>query len=110
MTDYTQLCRHYFAAFTNRSVASLGAMFSPNITLRDWETEARGKAAVLEAIRKSFASVTSLQIEVLCQISQERLVASELKIIVNDTDQILVLDLIEFDTTDLISSIHAYKG
>jgi hypothetical protein len=55
----------YFSAWNAHDVPALVALFTPAGTLRDWDVEVHGAAAVGEANAKIFAAVPNIKIEVL---------------------------------------------
>lgn len=85
-------------------------MFSEDIVLRDWKISVSGKAKALEETRKNFQSATSIEIEVLATYENQNTVAAELKITVDKTEKLYVVDVITFDSKGQIASIRAYKG
>jgi hypothetical protein len=103
-------CIEYFELFSNKDLKRLEEMFSDEITLRDWEIQEKGKSSVLQANKKIFDSVKSISVNPIHIYSDEQTVIAELEIMVNNTDRILVVDLISFDETGKIIKISAYKG
>ena len=85
-------------------------MFSIDISLRDWEIEATGIDNVIEANTKIFNSVETIVINPLRIYQEQQTVIAEIEIVVNDTEKILVTDILEFDDTNKIKFIRAYKG
>lgn len=85
-------------------------MFADDIILRDWKIRVMGKERALEETHKNFKSATSIEIEVLATYESQNTVAAELKITVDKTEELYVVDVISFNSNDQIESIRAYKG
>ena len=85
-------------------------MFADAITLRDWKIRVVGKAAALTETRKNFEAVQSLQIDVLAAYEREGGAAVELKIVINGSDTIYVVDVFDFDADGRIAAIRAFIG
>ena len=85
-------------------------MFSIDVSLRDWEIEATGIDNVIAANTKIFNSVETIVINPLSIYQEQQTVIAEIEIIINDTEKILVADILEFDDTNKIKFIRAYKG
>ena len=86
------------------------AMFSDDIVLRDWKIRVSGKKLALEETRKNFEAADSIGIEVLSTYGNENTVAAELKITVDNTEDLYVVDVITFNSEGQIESIRAYLG
>lgn len=102
--------RAYLEAYAAKDIAAVGAMLAEDVGLRDWNISVRGKAAALEATAANFAAAQSIAIEPLCLFESATGVAGELRIRVNDTIELFVVDVIEFDQHGLITDIRAYLG
>ena len=62
MHDLNALTRAYLADFSAKSLAGLEKRFSADVSLRDWEIGlVRGRAAVLEANKKIFDGVKTIE-------------------------------------------------
>tara|TARA_Y100000310_G_C20090827_1_gene538170 strand:+ start:45 stop:374 length:330 start_codon:yes stop_codon:yes gene_type:complete len=100
----------YFTAFSEKNIDKLRSMFSIDVSLRDWEIEATGIDNVIAANTKIFNSVETIVINPLSIYQEQQTVIAEIEIIINDTEKILVADILEFDDTNKIKFIRAYKG
>lgn len=110
MTSYLKgIARRYFEAFSSKDLNVLTGMFADDVTLKDWEIEAQGKEAVIQANKNIFDSVNSIAARPLRIVSENDLIAAELEILVNESQVIEVLDLIRFNDFQLITSITAFK-
>jgi hypothetical protein len=110
MTERLDLVHAYLAAYAARDLAAIEPMFADAITLRDWKIRVVGKAAALAETRKNFEAVQSLAIDVLATCEREGGVAAELKIVVNGSDTIHVVDVFDIDAGGRITAIRAYLG
>ena len=114
MTDLVDIALKYFETFTNKDLEGLKEMFAENISLRDWEVEAKGIKDVLNANSDIFDSVNHMEViplRVWDFVSQEdNVVVAELKIELDDNEIELVTDILEFDKNNKIKAIRAYKG
>jgi hypothetical protein len=52
-----EACKNYFAVWNSHDGAAVGALFTPDGSLRDWDIEVSGAAAVGEANAKIFEAV-----------------------------------------------------
>lgn len=85
-------------------------MFSDNIILRDWKIRVIGKRNAIEETRKNFEAADSIEIDVLSIFENKNTVAAELKINVDKTEELYVVDVITFNAQGQIASIRAYLG
>ncbi len=100
----------YFKTFSEKNIDGLREMFDDNVTLRDWDIDKKGIESVLKANLNIFQSVKSINAIPQNIISENNFVFAELKIVVNDDDELKVVDLIEFNKKGKIISIKAFKG
>ena len=100
----------YFKTFSEKNIDGLREMFDDNVTLRDWEIDKKGIDSVLKANLNIFQNVKTINAIPQNIISENNFVFAELKIIINDNDELKVVDLIEFNTKGKIISIKAFKG
>ena len=108
--DLKSICLEYFETFSRKDLDGLGAMFTGDITLRDWEISATGIDEVLAANKKIFDSVEYIHVMPLHLYQDNNTVAAELSIVVSDAVHLSVVDIIKFNNAGKISSIRAYKG
>lgn len=102
--------KHYLDRYQNKDLDAVAEMFADNILLRDWKISVQGKQAAVAETRKNFQNAETIDIEVLNCMSNETSVSGELKIIVDSTEVLYVVDVLTFDTYGQISSIRAYIG
>ena len=100
----------YFKTFSEKNIDGLREMFDDNVTLRDWDIDKKGIQSVLNANLNIFQSVKSINAIPQNIISENNFVFAELKIIVNNAEELKVVDLIEFNKKGKIISIKAFKG
>ncbi len=100
----------YFEDFSSKDILSLKKVFANDIVLRDWEIEARGINAVIKANENIFNNVVSIFVEPQNLYQEDNIVIGELKIIINESEILYVVDLIEFNKENKIKRIYAYKG
>ena len=100
----------YFKDFSNKDISSLKKVFANDIFLRDWEIEAKGIDAVIKANQNIFDNVISIFVDPQNLYQEGNIVIGELKIVINDSEIIYVVDLIEFNEENKIKRIFAYKG
>ena len=108
--DYLLIAEKYFELFSNKDLIGLEEMFDINCSLRDWEINVTGKNKVLEANKKIFDSVETIEVKKINIYAQNNTIIAELLITINNTNELLVVDIIEFSKEGKITSIRAYKG
>lgn len=109
------IARTYFKTFEQKDLTALSKMFHENVTLKDWNIQAEGKAAVMAANKGIFDSVESLSVEVQKLYVSGLTVIAELCICVPDKVPLPVVDVITFNSEleggeFKIDSIVAYRG
>ena len=85
-------------------------MLADDVRLRDWNLAVAGRAAVLAETAKNFASAKSIAIEVLGVYESQTTVSGELRILVDGSIELYVVDVIDFNARDQIEAIRAYLG
>ena len=80
------------------------------IELRDWKISVSGKATAIAETKKNFSSAATIEIEILHTYESEQAVTGELRIVVNKTEVLYVVDVVTFNTDGKIKSIRAYIG
>ena len=100
----------YFKTFSEKNIDGLSEMFDDNVSLRDWDIDKKGIESVLKANLNIFQNVKTINAIPQNIISENNFVFAELKIVVNDSDELKVVDLIEFNKKGKIISIKAFKG
>ena len=100
----------YFKKFSEKNINGLREMFEDDVTLRDWDIDEQGIENVLKANLNIFQKIKTINIIPQNIISENNFIFAELKIIINDAEELKVVDLIEFNTKNKIISIKAFKG
>jgi ketosteroid isomerase-like protein len=103
-------CLEYLKKYAEKDLGSIEKMFADDIVLRDWKIRVEGKVKAVDETRKNFANARTIEIEVLSAYENENTVAAELKITVNTTEELYVVDVITLNTEGKIASIRAYLG
>lgn len=91
----------------NKNIGVVAAMFADDVVLRDWKTLVRGKAAALAEAEKNFRSARIIEITPLGLYEQDDTVAAELRIVVDGTITLHVVDVIRFNAQGNIQAIRA---
>ena len=110
MTELSAIAIQYFKDFSSKNIKTLKEHFSEDITLQDWEINAKGINEVIEANKKIFDEVESIKVNPIQIIDNENLLAAQLEITINGKEVIHVVDILKFNENNKISSIRAYKG
>ena len=100
----------YLKHYSDKNLVKIADMFADNVTLRDWTISVVGKEAALAETQKNFNAASRVDIEVLHIYETANGVAGELRIIVNETDVLYVVDVVTFNLDGKIESIRAYIG
>jgi len=100
----------YFKTFSEKDIDGLREMFDDDVTLRDWDIDKKGIENVLKANLNIFQNVKTINAIPQNIISENNFVFAELKIVVNEDEELKVVDLIEFNKKGKIISIKAFKG
>ena len=110
MMTLKEITSKYFKDFSSKDITSLKEVFANDIVLRDWEIEAQGFKAVIKANENIFDNVISIFVEPQNLYQEDNIVIGELKITINESEILYVVDLIEFNEENKIKRIYAYKG
>ena len=105
-----EICLLYLERYANKDLEGVAELFADDIILRDWKIRVVGKEKALAETRKNFDAVDSLQISILHTHEDGKTVAAELKIIIDDKEELYVIDVISFNDMNQIESIRAYVG
>lgn len=100
----------YLSKYAEKDLKSIDNLFSEDIVLRDWKIRVVGKKNALDETRKNFESANSIEIEVLSIYENAETVAAELKITVDGSEELFVVDVITINADGKINSIRAYLG
>ena len=105
-----ELCLSYLNKYAEKDLQAIELMFSEDIILRDWKIRVTGKKNALDETLKNFEAADSIRIEVLSIYENDYTVVAELKITVDDSEELYVVDVITFNSKGQIESIRAYLG
>jgi len=105
-----EICLSYLKKYAEKDLNGIEEMFSEDIILRDWKIRVEGKENTLKETRKNFENADSIEIEVLSTYENKDTVAAELKITVDYTEELCVVDVITINSNGKIKSIRAYLG
>ena len=100
----------YFKTFSEKNIDGLREIFDDNVTLRDWDIDEKGIESVLKANLNIFQHLKTINIIPQNIISENNFVFAELKIIIDNDEELKVVDLIEVNKKGKIVSIKAFKG
>jgi hypothetical protein len=105
-----ELCLMYLKLYAEKNLDGIAELFDDEVMLRDWHIVVHGKHNALQETRKNFESAESIAIEALFLYENQDSVAAELKITLNRSDELYVIDVVTFNPAGKIQSIRAYKG
>ena len=103
-------CIAYLQSYARKDHIAVATMFADDIVLRDWKILVRGKAATLAETERNFKSANSFEITPLGLYEYGDTVAAELKIVVDGTITLNVVDVIRFNAQGQIQANRAYLG
>ena len=107
--NLTEHAKNYFIVWSNKDVKKLASFFADEIRLQDWNLLCHGKNDVLDANASIFESVENLDVRVKSLSQVNNRIFAEIVVVANH-DEIPVVDIIEFDDQEKITSITAYRG
>lgn len=100
----------YLRAYEAKDILAIAQMLADVVTLQDWNLAVEGRGAVLEETEKNFAAVDTISIEVRRQFESGTYAAAELRITIDGTIVLDVVDSLRFSPDGKIEAIRAYKG
>jgi steroid delta-isomerase len=100
----------YLHHYETRNIAEISAMFSDEITLRDWKISVKGKVAALAETKLNFDSAKSIDIHLLRLYQATDSIVGELRVVVDGSIELFVIDVLDFDAEGRIKSIRAFLG
>lgn len=106
----SEIVRRYLEKYAEKDLDGVADMFAEDIVLRDWKIRVVGKAKAVDETRKNFESADSIAIAILATYENEDTVATELRITVDATEVLHVVDVIQVNAQGKISAIRAYVG
>lgn len=105
-----ELSLYYLESYAKKDLKSVAQLFADDIILRDWKIRVVGKEQALFETEKNFKAAQSLTIDVLSTYENNNSIAAELKIVVNETEELFVVDILTFNDEGKITSIRAFLG
>lgn len=100
----------YLEAYSRKDLEAVAGMFADDIALRDWKISVSGKETAVAETEKNFNSADSIRIEILNTYESDDAVAGELRITVDESEVLHVVDVVTYDADGRICSIRAYLG
>ncbi len=110
MTSRQTLFLNYLQHYAAKNLEAVAAMLADDVRLRDWKLAVVGKAAAVAETAKNFASAQSIAIQVLGVYENQNTVSGELRIVVDGSTELYVVDVIDFNAQNQIQAIRAYLG
>lgn len=104
-----ELALNYFRSFASKDLDRLRDLLHPDVTLRDWVIDVKGRDHVLAATKGIFDQFSSIRVTPLNVHVDGNTVIGELEITL-DAERIRVVDMIEYSPDRKIRAIRAYKG
>tara|TARA_Y100000114_G_scaffold92212_1_gene85686 strand:- start:634 stop:1008 length:375 start_codon:yes stop_codon:yes gene_type:complete len=108
--EWVEVFIQYLRAYEQKDLDSVSDMFADDIALRDWKISVKGKRLAVDETRKNFENADSIEIDVLSTMVNEKMVSGELKIVVDKSETLFVVDVLKFNENGKIIAIHAYLG
>jgi ketosteroid isomerase-like protein len=106
----SEILAAFLKAYEAKDIDAVARMLTDDVHLQDWNLEASGKEAVLAETKKNFLDAQHLQIEVRQLYEGTGCAAARLRIVVNKSVELEVVDTIAVNPDGKVSSIRAYKG
>ena len=107
--SFKNKCLEYFDFFSNKKIDSVMVMCDTYVSLKDWDISVSGKNEVRNAVMKIFDNVDTIKIFPISLHREDNVVFCQIKIIVNNDEELDVIDVITFNEKGYIRSIKAYK-
>jgi limonene-1,2-epoxide hydrolase len=107
----SQVVEDYLEFFEEKDIEGIEDVLADDCLLRDWDVgTVTGKSDVMEVFRKIFSAVEEIEVNI-SHIHEDitGILICEM-ILVIDGEELLVVDIFEFDEDDRIKALRAYKG
>jgi hypothetical protein len=101
---------HFLNCYAKKDIHGISQMLAEDASLRDWNISVSGRPEVEAETRRNFQDAESIEIDVLHLYEGHDAIAGELKIVVNKTIELFVVDVIQFDSDSKVKAIRSYKG
>jgi hypothetical protein len=108
--SYVKQLHQYLAAYARKDLQAIEVMLDEEATLQDWNLVVSGKSEVLRETRDNFEAARSIEIEIKREFASGRDAAAELRIVIDGTVHLDVVDIVRFNALGLVKSIKSYKG
>lgn len=100
----------YLQHYESKNLQQIIEMFAEDVTLRDWKISVKGRVAAVAETQANFEAAQSIQIQPLFLYEAPSSVVGELKITVNGSVELFVVDVVDFDSDGRIKAIRAFLG
>ena len=107
---HTELFRAYLRHYADKNLEAIADLLAEEVHLRDWNISVFGKAEALRETAKNFAEAESIEIRILALYESADTVAGELPIVVNNSIDLYVVDVVTFNEQGKVTAIRSYKG
>jgi steroid delta-isomerase len=107
---HAELFHTYLRHYAEKKLDAIAELLAEDVHLRDWNISVFGKAEALRETAKNFSKALSIEIRVLTVYENEDTVAGELHIVLNDTIDLFVVDVVMFNAQGKVTAIRSYKG
>ena len=107
----SQVVEDYLEFFEEKDLEGIEDILANDCYLRDWDVgTVTGKANVMKVFQNIFSSVTDITVNIN-HIHEDitGILACEMSLVI-DGQELLVVDIFEFDDDDRIRALRAYKG
>lgn len=107
---HTELFRAYLHSYAEKDLEAIANMLAEEAHLRDWNISVFGKADVLRETAKNFSDAETIEIQILDIYENANSVAGELRIVVDGSINLYVVDVVTFNSQGKVTAIRSYKG
>lgn len=104
------LARRFVKLYESKDIASISEMFDQQVVLRDWNRVTIGFEAAVAEFQGNFDAADQLKLTIKDLFVSDTGVAVSLEILVNNSEHLNVVDVIQFNALGKITSIIAFKG
>ena len=107
----SQVVEDYLEFFEEKDIEGIEDVLAEDCYLRDWDVgTVHGKTEVMEVFRNIFSAVQEIEVNI-SHIHEDitGILLCEMILLI-DGNELLVVDIFEFDDDDRIKALRAYKG
>jgi len=108
--ELKEIILKYITIFNNQDIDGLKLLFDKKIHLQDWEINVKGIRKVIQANKNIFKSTPTLKVKIKKIYCIKKTAICVLNIQVDVKKFIKVIDIININDKNKITSIRAYKG